>query len=104
MLTLQTKKQIRNFLGKVNYIARFIAQLTATCDPLLKLLKKDMKIEWTNECQPVFDKIKQYFLNPPVLVPLTLGYPLILYLAIQETSMGYMLGQVAEPNQKERAI
>ena len=104
MLTLQTKKQIRNFLGKVNYIARFIAQLTATCDPLFKLLKKDMKIEWTNECQAVFDKIKQYFLNPPVLVPLTLGYPLILYLAIQETSMGYMLGQVAEPNQKEGAI
>jgi len=44
MLTLQTEKQIRSFLGKVNYISHFIAQLTATCDPLFKLLKKDTKI------------------------------------------------------------
>ena len=32
MLTLQTEKQIRSFLSKVNYIACFIAQLTTTCD------------------------------------------------------------------------
>ena len=58
MLTSQTEKQIRRFLGKVNYIAHFIAQLTAICDPLFKLLKKDTKIEWTDECQMAFDKIK----------------------------------------------
>ena len=40
-----------------------------------------------------FDKIKQYLLNPLVLVPLMPRYPLILYLVIQETS-----------DQKERAI
>ena len=51
-----------------------------------------------------FDKIKQYLLNPPILVPLTPRYLLILYLAIQETSIGYMLVQLAELNQKERAI
>ena len=58
MLTPQTEKQICSFLGKVNYIAHFIAQLTAICDPLFKLLKKDTKIEWTDECQMAFDKIK----------------------------------------------
>ena len=58
MPTPQTEKQIRNFLGKVNYIARFIAQLTATCDPLFKLLKKDTKVERTDECQAAFNKIK----------------------------------------------
>ena len=35
-----------------------MAQLTATCDPLLKLLKKDTKIEWTDKFQVAFDKIK----------------------------------------------
>ena len=49
MSTLQSKKQILSFQGKVNYIARFIEQLTATCNPLFKLLKKDAKIEWTDE-------------------------------------------------------
>ena len=71
---------------------------------MFKLLKKDTKIEWTNECQTAFDKIKQYLLNPSVLVPPTSGYPLILYLEVQESSMGCMLGQSAKPNQKERAI
>ena len=84
MLTLQSKKQIRSFQGKVNYIARFIEQLTATCDSLFKLLKKDTKIEWKDECQTTFDKIKQYLLNPYILVPLTLGYPLILYLVYKK--------------------
>ena len=104
MSTPQTEKQICNFLGKVNYIGHFIAQLTTICDPLFKLLKKDAKIEWIDECQVAFDKIDQYLLNPHILVPPTSGYPLILYLAIQETSMGCMLGQSAKPDQKERAI
>ena len=58
MPTSQTEKQIISFLGKVNYIARFIVPLNATCDPLFELLKKDTKIEWTNECQAAFDRIK----------------------------------------------
>ena len=103
MLTPQTEKQIRSFLGKVNYTARFITQLTTTCDPLFKLLKKDTKIEWTDKCQAAFDMIKQYLLNPPILVPPMSGYRLILYLAVLETSMGYMLGQVVEPDQREKA-
>ena len=104
VLMPQTEKQICSFLSKVNYIARFIAQLTTTCDSLFKLLKKDTKIDWTDECQAAFDKIKQYLLNPLILVSPMLGYPLILYLAVQETSMGCMLGQSTKPDQKERAI
>ena len=58
MPTPQTEKHICSFLGKVNYISHFIVQLTTICDPLFKLLKKDTKIEWTDECQMAFDKIK----------------------------------------------
>jgi len=43
-------------------------------------------------------------LNPPVLIPPTPGYPLILYLAVQETSIGCMLSQSAKPDQKERGV
>lgn len=44
------------------------------------------------------------FLNPPVLVPPIPGQPLILYLAVQEESMGCMLGQCDGLGKKERAI
>jgi ribonuclease HI len=100
----KTEKEIRSFLGRINYVARFIAQLTATCEPLFKLLRKDVKIKWTEDCQRAFDKIKEYLLNPPILVPPTPGRPLILYLIVQETSMGYMLGQQDETGKKEQAI
>jgi len=36
-----TEKQVRGFLGRLNYIARFISQLTATWDPLFRLLCKN---------------------------------------------------------------
>uniref|UniRef100_A0A2N9GVW2 Integrase catalytic domain-containing protein n=1 Tax=Fagus sylvatica TaxID=28930 RepID=A0A2N9GVW2_FAGSY len=68
------------------------------------LLRKDVKIKWTEDCQKAFDKIKEYLLNPPILVPPTPGRPLILYLTVQEASMGCMLGQQDETGKKEQAI
>ena len=32
----KTEKEVRGFLGRLNYIARFISHLTATCDPIFK--------------------------------------------------------------------
>nr|XP_009797942.1 PREDICTED: uncharacterized protein LOC104244250 [Nicotiana sylvestris] len=34
-----------------------------------RMLKKYAAIGWTEECQKVFDKIKEYLSKPPVLVP-----------------------------------
>ena len=34
----QTKKEIWGFLVKLQYISRFISQLTQTCEPIFKLL------------------------------------------------------------------
>jgi hypothetical protein len=105
MLAPKIEKEIRNFLGRINYIAHFIAQLTATCEPFFKLLRKDVKIKWTEDCQKAFDKIKEYLLtHPSILVPPTPGRPLILYLTVQEASMGCMLGQQDETRKKEQAI
>jgi hypothetical protein len=37
----QTEKQVRGFLGRLNYISRFISHMTATCGPIFKLLRKN---------------------------------------------------------------
>ncbi|XP_069147092.1 uncharacterized protein [Solanum lycopersicum] len=65
----KSKKEVMSFLGRLNYISRFIAQSTVFCEPIFKLLKKDGAVKWTSECQQAFDKIKDYLSNPPVLVP-----------------------------------
>ena len=64
----QTHKEVRSFMGRLNYIARFISQMTAKCDPIFKILWKNNSGEWDEECQVAFDKVKEYLINPPVLV------------------------------------
>ena len=49
-------------------------------------------------------KVKEYLSNPPILVPPILEKPLILYLAIRENLMGYVLGKHNEIEREERAI
>ena len=56
----KNKTEVMSFLGRLNYISRFIAQLSTTCEPIFKLLKKDVAIQWIDECQESFDKIKEY--------------------------------------------
>ncbi|XP_058103453.1 uncharacterized protein LOC131247025 [Magnolia sinica] len=63
------EKEIRGFLGRIQYISRFIAQLTPICEPIFKLLRKNLPKEWNDDCQTAFDKIKKYLLNPPMLMP-----------------------------------
>ena len=46
----RTEKEVRGFLGRLNYISRFISHLTATCEPIFKLLKKDQVVHWNDEC------------------------------------------------------
>lgn len=58
MLAPRTKKEVRGFLGRLNYIVRFILHLTTTCEPIFKLLNKYQAIEWNEGCQKAFDKIK----------------------------------------------
>ena len=65
----RTQKEVRSFMGKLNYIARFIYQMTTKCDSIFKMLRKHNSGEWDEECQVAFDKVKEYLTNPPILVP-----------------------------------
>ena len=56
------------------------------------------------DCQKAFDKVKDYLLNPPLLVPSMAERPLILYLTVHEKSMGYVLGQQDETEKKEQVV
>lgn len=74
--------------------------LKTTCEPLFKLLRKDELMIWNNYCQIAFEKIKTYLLNPPILVTLVLGRPLLMHLPVHETSIGCLLGQHDESGKK----
>ncbi|KAK5776793.1 hypothetical protein PVK06_044758 [Gossypium arboreum] len=100
----RTQKEVRGFLGRLNYIARFISQLTEKCDPVFRLFKKHNPGEWDEECQRAFNKVKQYLSNASMLMPPNPDKPLILYLAVFENSMGCVLGPYDESGRKEKVI
>ena len=76
----RTEKEIQAFLGRIQYISRFIAQLTMTCEPIFRLLKKEVPTVWNEQCQEAFEKIKSYLMKPPILVLTVLEKPLLSYL------------------------
>ena len=63
------------------------------CDPVFKLIRKNQLVEWNEEYQKAFEKIKVYLTSPPVLKLPRQGKPLILYLALEENAMGAILVQ-----------
>ena len=99
-----TKKQVRGFLGRLNYIMRFISQSTATCESLFKLLHKNQFVQWDDDCQVAFERIKRCLMNPPMLVPPVPKRPLILYITVLDESMGCVIGQHNESKKREQVI
>src|SRR3954466_10328119 len=98
----RTEKQVRGFLGRLNYISRFIYLMTATCAPIFKLLRKNQGCVWTDDCQKAFDSIKEYLLEPPILSPPVEGRPLIMYLTVLEDSMVVSLD--SKTRQREKSM
>jgi RNase H-like domain found in reverse transcriptase/Integrase zinc binding domain/Chromo (CHRromatin Organisation MOdifier) domain/Integrase core domain/Reverse transcriptase (RNA-dependent DNA polymerase) len=65
--TPTTVKQVRGFLGFGNFYRRFIRHFSELAKPLNNLLKKDIKFNWTEDCQRAFDDLKKRFTEEPVL-------------------------------------
>ena len=93
----KSEKEIRGFLGRLQYISWFIAKLNSTCEPIFKLLRKN------DECQKAFELIKEYLLHPLILMPPQYRKPLLLYLSIIGDAVGSMLAQ-EDDDKNERAI
>ena len=50
MPTLRTERELRVFLGRLQYISRFIAKLTDIYEPIFLLLRKSQPIVWDDQC------------------------------------------------------
>ncbi|XP_074299428.1 uncharacterized protein LOC141630523 [Silene latifolia] len=98
----ESEKEIRGFLGRVQYISRFVAKLTMICKPIFKKLKVGEHVMWEDQCPAMFEKIKEVLSSPPVLSPPVVGLSLSLYLTVTDTAMRAMLTQTV--NKEERAI
>jgi len=97
------KTRLQSLIGKINFIKRFISNLSGKIrafSPLLKL-KADQEFVWGEEQQLALDEIKNYLTSPAVLIPPQQGKPLR-YLSTNEMVIGSALIQEFEG--KERVI
>ncbi|KAG9449464.1 hypothetical protein H6P81_009429 [Aristolochia fimbriata] len=95
--------ELKSFQGHLAYIRRFISNLARRCQLFSRLMKKDTPIKWDESCQNAFNNIKAYLTKPQVLFAPIVDRLLLLYIAVQERSVGALLAQCDEDN-KERSL
>ncbi|CAL2265878.1 unnamed protein product [Prunus armeniaca] len=59
--------EIRSFLGLAGYYRRFVEGFSSIAAPLTWLTRKDVKFEWTEECEQSFQELKKRLTTAPVL-------------------------------------
>ena len=62
-----TKKDVRSFVGAVNYLSLFCSNLQLLLRPFYQLIKKDSKWAWTEDHTKRFTEIKEMLQKAPVL-------------------------------------
>ena len=60
-------KELKSFLGSIQHLSKFINNLSKKTDRMRKLLKKDVKWEWTAEVDEDFEKLKKEITEAPCL-------------------------------------
>jgi hypothetical protein len=63
----RTKKEIQSFIGKVNFMRRFISNIAEIMKYITNMLRKENEIKWTPEARRAFSDIKKALAKAHVL-------------------------------------
>jgi hypothetical protein len=87
---------MQNFLGKLNYLWRFIFNLSGKISAFVAILclKNEANFTWWAEHQLVFDEIKKYLSSPLVMKAPKDGILFQLYITTEDCVIGVVLTQV----------
>lgn len=97
----KTKKNIRQFLGKINFYGKYIPNISIILDPLHNLLRKDQNFSWTEKCQKSFDTIKELLCSKPILEIFDPNLPIHIYTDASIHGVGAILKQPQENGEEK---
>jgi hypothetical protein len=90
--TPRSKKEVQSFLGKVNFLRRFIPNLAEIIKHITNMLRKGNEIKWTPEARKSFEDIKVALTKAPVLASPDFTKDFILFsFASEHTIVGVLL-------------
>jgi hypothetical protein len=64
----RSKKEVQSFLGKINFLRRFISNFVELLKHITAMLKKGSEVKWTTESRNSFGQIKRDLTKAPVLI------------------------------------
>ncbi|CAB3259990.1 unnamed protein product [Arctia plantaginis] len=91
--TPKTQKNIRQFLGKINFYHEYIPRNAIILDPLHNLLRKNEKFLWSEKCEESFNQIKRYLCSQPVLEIFDKDLPIKIFTDASLEGIGAILKQ-----------
>ena len=65
---LRSIKDMQKFLGLANYYKQFVKDFARIVQPLDKMIRNDVKQNWEEKQQKVFEELKERFTIKPVLL------------------------------------
>ena len=86
-------KTIRHFLGHAGFYRRFIKDFSKIAKPLYKLLEKDAKFVWEEECQKSFQELKFHLTTAPIVRAPNWQLPFEVMCDASDLAIGAVLGQ-----------
>lgn len=95
-------KQLRSYLGLINYYHKFMPMVSSVLKPLYSLENKDTPFTWNEECQTAFEKSKELLINSPVLAHFCPDSPIYITTDASPYGIGAILSQILEG--KERIV
>ena len=85
--------EVRSFLGLVGYYRRFVEDFSRIAAPMTWLARKGVKFEWNEECENVFQELKQKLTIVPMLTTLISGELFTVYCDASIVGLGCVLIQ-----------
>ena len=86
-------KTMRQFLGHADFYRRFIMDFSKIDKPLYKLLEKDAKFLWEEDCQRSFEKLKAHLTTVPIVRAPNWQLPFEVMCDASDLAIGAVLGQ-----------
>jgi hypothetical protein len=86
-------KDVRAFLGSINYFRKSIISFANIATPLNQLLRKNVRFVWGPRQQDAFDKLKNALLNAPVRGFFDPSLPVTLFCDSSDYAVGFALCQ-----------
>jgi hypothetical protein len=88
-----TVRQIRGFLGLAGYYRRFIPDFSRIAKPMMELLRKGVKFEWSQKCEDAIYALREHLTTAPVLAQPDNTKPFDVYCDASGTGLGCVLMQ-----------